>query len=164
MKVSKKAYYGLRAVLALAQADKPLSIHALAALEHLPEDYLEKIVQQLRRASVVEAKKGTTGGYSLARAPQNINVWEIFQELDGSLKTFVPTIKGTLPCLQPSHCQTNLVWRTLEQEIERSLSGVTLDALIIKNNKTQKTNIKSMTKTKMSKNFKHSGMRILFDI
>jgi Rrf2 family protein len=133
MKISKKAYYGLRAVLALAQAKKPLSIHALAETEHLPEDYLEKIVQQLRRSGLVEAKKGTAGGYSLTKPATTITVWEILKELDGPLQIFLPPVKGTLPCLQPSHCQTNEVWRKLETEIEHSLSTVTLASLIPKN-------------------------------
>lgn len=133
MKISKKAYYGLRAVLALAQAKKPLSIHALAETEHLPEDYLEKIIQQLRRSGLVEAKKGTAGGYSLTKPATTITVWEILKELDGPLQIFFPPVKGTLPCLQPSHCQTNEVWRKLETEIEHSLSTVTLASLIPKN-------------------------------
>ncbi len=130
MKVSKKAYYGLRAVLALAQAEKPLSIHALAESEHLPEDYLEKILQHLRRAGIVEATKGTSGGYTLTRSKETVNVWEILRELDGPIKTFAPPIKGALPCLQPSHCQSNQVWRTLEQEIESTLSHITLATLL----------------------------------
>src|SRR6185369_3307460 len=130
MKVSKKAYYGLRAVLALAQSDRPLSIHAIAESEHLPEDYLEKILQTLRRAGLVEAKKGTSGGYSLIRPAKDMNVWEILGELDGPMKTFMPPVKGELPCLQVSHCQSNKVWRTLEQEIEKTLTNITLDTIL----------------------------------
>lgn len=143
MKISKKSYYGLRAVLALAQADKSLSIHALAETEHLPEGYLEKILQSLRKGGVVEAKKGTTGGYSLARDKERINVWEILRILDGPMKPFMPPIKGELPasnakrvatagwpCPPQSHCQTSEVWRRLEHEIETSLSQVTLGSLI----------------------------------
>lgn len=136
MKVSKKAYYGLRAALALAQAKKPLSIHALAEAEHLPEDYLEKILQSLRKAGLVEAKKGVSGGYSLAKPAETIDMWDILLVLDGPIKTFVPPIKGELPCFQPSHCQTNEVWRRLETEIEQSLSRVTLRSLIPKNEST----------------------------
>jgi len=135
MKVSKKAYYGLRAALALAQTGKPLSIHALAEAEHLPEDYLEKILQNLRRAGLVDAKKGTSGGYSLARSATQMTVWEILRELDGPMKTFMPPIKGELPCLQVSHCQSNQVWRTLDQEIEKTLSKITLDAILQTNEK-----------------------------
>lgn len=135
MKVSKKAYYGLRAVLTLAQTEKPLSIHTLAETEHLPEEYLEKILQQLRRAGLVEAKKGTSGGYSLVRKAKDLNVWEILQELDGPIKTFMPPVKGELPCLQVSHCQSNQVWRTLEQEIEKTLTHLTLDKVLTFNQK-----------------------------
>lgn len=126
----------MRAILALAQAQKPLSIHALAQTEHLPEEYLEKIVQQLRRSGLVEAKKGMNGGYSLAKSAETTTVWEILRELDGPLQIFLPPVKGTLPCLQPSHCQTNEVWRKLETEIETSLSRITLASLIPNNTST----------------------------
>ena len=62
MKISRKAYYGLRAVVVLAQERRQMSIHALAEAEGLPEDYLEKILQDLRRAGLVEATKGQGGG------------------------------------------------------------------------------------------------------
>ncbi|MFZ1655138.1 MAG: Rrf2 family transcriptional regulator [Candidatus Moraniibacteriota bacterium] len=129
MKVSKKAYYGLRAAIALVQAGRPLSIHALAESEHLPEDYLEKILQALRKAGIVEATKGVAGGYLLARSARATNVWDILRVLDGPIEMFTPPIKGSLPCLQVSHCQTNQVWRTLEEKIEETLSGISLEHL-----------------------------------
>lgn len=131
MKISKKAYYGVRAVLALAQEKTPLSIHSLAEREDLPEDYLEKILQDLRRARIVEAKKGTTGGYALVRQAKDVSVWEILSVLDGPLKTFAPRlVKGKLPCEQVSHCQTNEVWRKLEQQIEKTFSSLSVESLI----------------------------------
>lgn len=131
MKVSKKAYYGVRAVLALAQEKKPLSIHSLAEREGLPEDYLEKILQNLRRAGIVEATKGTSGGYALVRPAKDVNIWEILSVLDGPLKTFAPTFaRGKLPCEQVSHCQTNEVWRKLEQQIEKTFSALSVESLI----------------------------------
>lgn len=133
MKISKKAYYGLRAAIALAQSETALSIHALAQTEHLPEDYLEKILQILRRSGIVEARKGTDGGYLLARPARKISVWDILRELDGPMKTFAlpspPAGGGSLPCFQVSHCQSNQVWRTLEEKIEKTLSGITLETL-----------------------------------
>ncbi|MFA9262351.1 MAG: Rrf2 family transcriptional regulator [Undibacterium sp.] len=129
MKVSKKSYYGLRAAIALAQADKAISIHALAEAEHLPEDYLEKILQALRKAGLVEATKGVAGGYKLSRSSKEVSAWDILQVLDGPLETFMPPVKGTLPCLQVSHCQTNQVWRTLEEKIEETLDAISLEHL-----------------------------------
>lgn len=130
MKVSKKAYYGLRAVLTLAQAQEPLSIHSIAEREHLPEDYLEKIFQTLRRGGIVEAKKGTAGGYTLAKTIKELSTWDILRVLDGPIKMFTPPVKGELPCLQVSHCQTNQVWRVLEEKIEQTLSEITLKNIL----------------------------------
>lgn len=129
MKISKKAYYGLRATLSLVKAKKPLSIHTIATSEHLPEDYLEKILQKLRSAGIVEAKKGVEGGYLLARPANKISVWDIVYELDGPIKTFALPKKGVLPCMNVSHCQTNELFRKFEQEIEHSLSRVKLSTL-----------------------------------
>lgn len=129
MKVSKKAYYGLRAAIALAHANRALSIRTLAESEHLPEDYLEKILQSLRRAGIVEATKGVSGGYTLARNASDTSAWDILSVLDGPIEMFRPPVKGALPCFQVSHCQTNQVWRTLEDKIEETLSGISLEHL-----------------------------------
>jgi Rrf2 family protein len=119
--------------VALAQTEKALSIHALAEAEQLPEDYLEKILQSLRKTGIVTAKKGVAGGYVLARATKHINVWEVLRELDGPIKTFDIPAKGDLPCLHVSHCQTNQVWRKLENEIEKTLTKIKISDLIISN-------------------------------
>jgi len=130
MRISKKAYYGLRAVLTLAQAKEPLSIHTIAETEHLPEDYLEKILQILRRGGIVEAKKGTSGGYALAKPIEKLSTWDVLRVLDGPIIMFMPPVKGELPCLQVSHCQTNQVWRVLEEKIEQTLSAITLQSIL----------------------------------
>lgn len=143
MKVSKKAYYGLRATLAIAKAKRPISIHSLARDESLPEDYLEKIVQALRRAGIVGAKKGVDGGYTLARTTHTITAWDIIETLDGpmniepTLTKKIPSLNYTgnitppgWPCPPMSHCQTNQVWRVLEHTIEKTLSSLTLEKIL----------------------------------
>ena len=126
MKLSKKAYYGLRASLALLSAEEPLSIHLLAEQEHIPEDYLEKILQELRRKNLVTAKRGTSGGYTLSS--KDISAWDVVSALDGPLKMY-PALKGTLPCYQETHCQTNALFRTLEESLETTLKNIPLQSL-----------------------------------
>jgi Rrf2 family transcriptional regulator, iron-sulfur cluster assembly transcription factor len=128
MKISKKAYYGLRAAISLAEADGPVSARELAEREHIPEDFLEKILQKLRKADIVESTKGVEGGYALIR--KDVSVWDILKSLDGPVRTFSsPGGKGTLPCDFPSHCRTNDILRKLEIEIEKTLSGMTISQL-----------------------------------
>lgn len=128
MKLSKKAYYGLRAALALSSAEKPLSIHVLAEKEGIPEDYLEKILQTLRKQGVVTAKRGTTGGYQLAHS--DISAWDVVTALEGPLKVYASSVKGALPCFQVTHCQTNSVFRSLEENLETTLKNISLKSLL----------------------------------
>ncbi|MEI7750261.1 MAG: Rrf2 family transcriptional regulator [Candidatus Moraniibacteriota bacterium] len=134
MKISKKAYYGLRAAVSLAEAAGPISARELAQREHIPEDFLEKILQKLRKSDIVESTKGVEGGYTLSR--KDVSVWDILKSLDGPVRTFSsPGGKGTLPCNFPSHCQTNDVLRRLETEIEKTLSGIMIGRMVsAKNN------------------------------
>lgn len=128
MKISKMAYYGLRAAVSLAEADGPVSARELAEREHIPEEFLEKILQKLRKSGVVGSTKGVEGGYTLSR--NDVSVWDILRALDGPVRTFTPPLgKGTLPCDFPSHCRTNDVLRRLEEEIEKTLSGMRISQL-----------------------------------
>ena len=127
MKLSKKAYYGLRAALALSKAQKPLSIHTLAEAESIPEDYLEKILQALRKQGVVSATRGTTGGYQLTH--KNTTAFDIVTALEGPLKIYAPLDTGKLPCFQITHCQTNSIFRSLESNLETTLKNISLASL-----------------------------------
>lgn len=139
MKISKKAYYGLRALVGIAHFGE-ISAHALAIEENLPEDYLQKILQQLKRAGVISSEKGSAGGYSLAKNAKDISVWEIISTLDGEIVPFAPPkMTSSSPYPKLTHCQTNQVWRVLSQEIESVLSRITLAQLLSQN---QNVNIK----------------------
>ena len=53
MKLSTRAEYGIRVLVALAHAegDGPVSLTTVARTEKLPHAYLEQLVADLRRAS-----------------------------------------------------------------------------------------------------------------
>jgi Rrf2 family cysteine metabolism transcriptional repressor len=136
MRVSKKAYYGLRAVAALARHGGELSVHELAHAEEMPEDYLHKILQSLRKAKLVIAAKGQGGGYSLARDTTDISVWDIVTALDGGFHHFSPPkLTRTSPYPKLTHCQTNQIWKALEHSIETTLEKMTLAQLLVSSHK-----------------------------
>jgi Rrf2 family protein len=127
MKISKKAYYGLRAMVYLARTQNICSIHTLAKEENLPEEYLEKIAQKLRRAGLIESVKGQSGGYQLALKPSLITANHILKTLDGSLVPF-PCSSGVAGenCSQESRCATSNVWKKLSLALEDTLDAITL--------------------------------------
>ena len=85
--LSRKAKYGLKALLALARAHPgpPLLISTIAQRESIPQKFLELILLQLRNRGIVHSKKGKGGGYSLLRSPEEITYGEVIRILDGPL-------------------------------------------------------------------------------
>lgn len=131
MKVSTKASYGLRALAGIARYPEGISAHALAEEERLPEDYLEKILQHLKRAGFVVSQKGVRGGYALAKPPETITSWSVIETLDGGFKetphpTFPGFSKQSPACPIMTHCQTKNVWKQLEDIVRNTLSKITL--------------------------------------
>ncbi|PZQ17819.1 MAG: Rrf2 family transcriptional regulator [Ancylobacter novellus] len=91
--ITQKAKYALKALLALARAQegRPSSIRDLAARETIPQSFLEQILIELRRAGVVESRRGKEGGYLLARSPSEVRLGQVLRIIDGPL--------APLPCL-----------------------------------------------------------------
>ncbi|HVF31822.1 MAG TPA: Rrf2 family transcriptional regulator [Acidimicrobiales bacterium] len=86
MHISAKAEYAMRALLALAAVDGgPMTADRLAASQGLPVKFLENILVDLRRSSLVRSQRGNEGGYRLARPADEITVAEVLRTVDGPL-------------------------------------------------------------------------------
>ena len=77
--------YGLKAMLHLARLDEnDLALSAEIALANaISKKFLDAILQDLRMAGLIHARKGRGGGYRLARAAERITVGEVLRILDG---------------------------------------------------------------------------------
>jgi len=135
MKVSTRVHYGLRAMTELARsfrADRLLSIAEIARNEGLPLAYLEQLVGELRRASLVEGTRGVRGGYRLARAPEAITVGEIYRVLEGEVAPVDCTAEDYLPgsCAREPLCLSRGIWARVQAAILSVLDSTTLDDLL----------------------------------
>lgn len=77
--------YGLKAMLHLARLDEnDLALSAEIALANaISKKFLDAILQDLRMAGLIHARKGRGGGYRLARTAERITVGEVLRILDG---------------------------------------------------------------------------------
>lgn len=152
MKISKKAYYGLRALVGIAHSGE-ISAHALAVEENLPEEYLQKILQQLKKADIIVSEKGAHGGYSLRKNVRDISVWDILSVLDGEIIPFTPPkMSAKSPYPKLTHCQTNLAWRLLNSKIIETFSAITISDLISQpasNHQSPNSKIQKIQKTQL---------------
>ena len=63
--ISQRAKYALRALLVLAEAPpgEPLMISEISKRQAIPKKFLEQILLELKRAGLVESRRGRLGGY-----------------------------------------------------------------------------------------------------
>jgi Rrf2 family cysteine metabolism transcriptional repressor len=137
---STKAEYGVRVMAHLARHHdgEPIPLGSIAESEGLPLAYLEHLVQRLRRAQLVESRRGAHGGYSLARPAQSITMAEVVEALEGGIapiECISAAADGTLVCAregQPGHdpCPTKLLWTRVQGSIVRTLGDMTLADLV----------------------------------
>lgn len=129
MKISTKARYGLRAVIYLAeQSEEVCSLKEIAQAQGIPFDYLEKIMAELREENLVESYRGSQGGYTLARKPQQIKVGDIIRTLEGT--DLIECISEKERCPYSKNCLAKEVWEKLEKELNQALDSINLKDLI----------------------------------
>ena len=81
--ISQTTEYALRAVVWLsANPEKPLTAQQIAEATRVPAGYLAKVLQGLSRAGLLHSQRGLGGGFSLARSPESLTMWEVVQAVD----------------------------------------------------------------------------------
>jgi Rrf2 family cysteine metabolism transcriptional repressor len=137
---STKAEYGVRimAHLAAHDGDTPVSLSAIADAEGLPGADLEHLVQRLRRAELVESRRGAHGGYSLARPASEITMAEVVEALEGDIapiECISAQEDGSFVCAREAQfdrvCPTKVLWTRVQGSIVRTLQDITLSELVV---------------------------------
>lgn len=120
MHFTRQADYGLRTVLYLAQLgpDASVSTARIAQDQNIPSSFLAKIVSQLAIAGVLRTTRGAHGGVSLARAPEQINLLDVMQAIDGPIE-LVHCIDSPEECEFSAACS---IQETLEKA-QRALTS-----------------------------------------
>ena len=116
MHLSKKAEYALRATIHLGMAAevgrRSVSGAELAEANRLPLKFVERILQELREAGLVETHRGKFGGYALAKPADQIGIGELVRLMDGRLAPICCASENAYqPCTCPdeAHCGLRMV-------------------------------------------------------
>jgi Rrf2 family protein len=86
MELSGKLEYAVLALLELSThypSGEPLQIRQIAALQNIPQRYLEQILAALRRGGLIKSVLGKYGGYILARSPTDITLLDAASCMEG---------------------------------------------------------------------------------
>ncbi|HPX29351.1 MAG TPA: Rrf2 family transcriptional regulator [Sphaerochaeta sp.] len=87
MKISTRGRYGLRLLVDIAEQDidAPVALATVAKRQHLSEKYLQQVALLLTRGGVLVSVKGSGGGYSLAKRPEDILMYDVLDLLEGNI-------------------------------------------------------------------------------
>lgn len=87
MELTRAADYALRGVLYLSiQSENTLCIISeIAERMDIPEGFLARIFQILAKSGIIRSHRGKKGGFSLAKPPEEINMKEVIEALEGPI-------------------------------------------------------------------------------
>jgi len=126
MKISQKLEYACRALAQLARRDDGRTLTRLddlAQREAVSGNFLVQILNDLRRAGLVDSRRGKSGGYLLARTAKSITLRQIVLAVDPLLLQFSVSNDGE------SGPAVRAAWERVSGELAERLDAVTLEQL-----------------------------------
>jgi Rrf2 family protein len=138
MKLSRKGEYALRALICLGLGEvygrKQLRVAEIAASDHIPEKFLEQIMNELRDGGFVEGVRGRNGGYRLARPSEQISLGQIIRHIEGPLAPIAcasHTAYERCSCPDEANCGLRMLMLDVRNAISDILDRHTLGAVVL---------------------------------
>jgi Rrf2 family protein len=127
MRTTAKADYAVRAAVELAAlaGEGAVKAERIAEEQSIPLNFLENILAELRRAGIVESRRGAAGGYLLAKPPEEVSLADVIRAVEGPLAN----VRGVSPdALEYEGSAESLrdVWVALRASVRAVLEQVTL--------------------------------------
>ena len=138
MRLSTKTRYGVRAVFDIAYHSRDLAGETAQAKDiarrgDIPLRYLEQIFQDLKRAGLVESKRGPRGGYFLKRNPADITLGDVVRALQGPIEEMFLVEESDSPSQTVTVCTvTASLWQELAEHVTCWFDGLSIADLVVR--------------------------------
>ena len=125
IRMNKLTDYGV--VLLTTFAREPaqgISARELSARTGIPQPTVVKLLKTLLKAGLLVSQRGTKGGYTLARHPEEVPVADVIEALEGPLAITECNVPGA--CEHERRCPARPNWTAVNEVIHEALSKLTL--------------------------------------
>ena len=129
MRLSTRAQYAVMALVDMTHHGKgsPMPLASIAQRQSLPLPYLEQLFNKLKRADLITSSRGSAGGYSLTKSPEETYIEDIIAVVDRPLKATRCATNSLIGCqTKGSRCLTHDLWNELEMVVHNFLSQISL--------------------------------------
>lgn len=130
MQISAKTDYALRALCVLAAAPEALTQASdIAAAQSIPQSFLEGILTELRRAGLVQSRRGSDGGHRLAKPAASVLLADVVRVMDGPLALVRGERPEAMTYPEPA-CHLQSVWVAVRASVRLVLESTTLEDVV----------------------------------
>jgi Rrf2 family protein len=131
MKISTRGRYGIRFLIDLAEHfhEPHVTLASVAERLEISVRYLEHVVIILRRAGFIRSVKGASGGYTLARSPDDIVIGDVLRVLEGDMLMVDPPLPGVSET-KIRRCIRITVYDRLNERIASLINRKTLASIV----------------------------------
>jgi Rrf2 family transcriptional regulator, iron-sulfur cluster assembly transcription factor len=125
LRLSNRGRYAVRAVFDLARGDgSPVQVKDVASRQRIPLRFLEQIFQSLKRAGLVDSKRGPRGGFTLARRADEVRLGDVLRAVEGPVVLTAAKRKGA------DNDVPDAVLADLSRSVEQCFDGVTIQDIV----------------------------------
>jgi len=138
MKLTNKGRYAVMAMADLARSNgtHPTNLKEISLRQGISLSFLEQIFLNLKKNSLVRSSRGPTGGYSLTKPAEEIQLLSIIRAVDEKVKTLGCKKESKKGCTGKSiKCITHSLWDDLENHINYFFEKNTLRDILFKSPK-----------------------------
>jgi Rrf2 family protein len=134
MQITRAAEYAIRGVLYLSSQPEGSTclLSEISEKQEIPPSFLSKIFQNLAKSGFVGSSRGTGGGFTLLKTPEEITLLEIVEAIDGQIVLNVCLDNGNT-CGNEAVCAVHGVWCDAQAYLVNLLNASTFASLVEKN-------------------------------
>ena len=130
--ISTKGRYAIRVMIDLAEHENGnyIPLKDIAERQGISKKYLEIIVKDMVSGGLLYGASGKGGGYKLSRAPEEYNVGEILELMEGTMSPVACLLEGAPDCPRKDVCQTLPMWSEFDRMVHDFFYSKKLSDLI----------------------------------
>jgi Rrf2 family protein len=131
IQLTRRGDYGVSAIYHIAQYPKGhfISIEEISAKTGIPKPYLSKIFQDLCRGGILLSRRGTGGGFTLARSTQEISLKNIIDIVEGKMY-IVMCLNASEQCSRANGCPIAAFWREIQGFMDDLIGSIMVEDLV----------------------------------
>jgi len=130
MQVSRTLDYAVRSLIYMGNHEVPrMSMKEISEAQHIPQNYLAKIMRRMVERGLIRSMVGPEGGYFLRRDPKDINLRDVYEAVEGELRV-IDCMDQDEVCALYENCTQLPVWDKLQVSMIKLLENTSLEDLL----------------------------------